>query len=279
MKLRRMGLRCLTALAVAMILCIPAACGAMLGNKSFVLDFTRPEEARQKATWTDSRAFSLSSEGLGFSGAENTRRDLTVETTELVAIGWSWRPVTGVTITAKIEPPGEFQFGDRSVTYPHGSIFARYSPDGKYWSSWQNLQRQEPKDRANPQQVYRGTLHVPRKEREPYERLLREYSRMDVPWSSDEEAAVRWILVSDPQFFAKSIPFVGYVQFLFETSLHGGQRVKRIHVDMTYGAGGLHAPPRDETVYKTRQGPWRLRAEREESAQTESGDCSQAQPR
>ena len=279
MKLRRTVLRFSIALAFALAFCVSTAHGVMERSKRLVLDFTRLEEARQKATWTDSLHFPLSDQGLGFSGSENTWRHLTVETTEPVAVGWSWRPVSGVTIVAKIEPPGKFQFGDGSVTYPHGSMFARYSPDGKHWSSWQNLERQEPKDRANPEQGYRGTLRVPRKEREPYQRLLREYSRMDVPWASDEEAAVRWMLASDPQFFAKSLPFIGYVQFLFETSLHGGQSVKRIHVDMMYGAGGMHTPPRDKSAYKTRQGPWRLRAEPEPSAQTESGDCSQSQPR
>jgi hypothetical protein len=259
MKLGRTAFASSIALAAALLCCISTACGDMLGSKSFVLDFTKAEEARQKATWAES--FSLAGQGLGFSGPKTTMRDLRVETTEPLGIGWSWRPVTSVRITARIEPPGQFQFGETSITFPSGSVFARYSPLGKHWSSWQYLEIQRPEDRSRPEQVYCGTLCVPRKEREWYERLLREYSRMDVPWPSDEEAAVRWILARDPECFTRSLPFIGYLQFLFETRLHGGRKIQRIHVTMSYGAGGMHTPPRDRSVYETRQGPWRLKAE------------------
>jgi len=120
---------------------------------------------------------------------------------------------------------------------------------------------QTPEPGKTPQQRYAGTLRVPYKEQDAYRSLLREYSRMDVLWASDEEAAVRWILQKDPKFFEKSLPLVGYVQFLFEASLRGGQRIERIRFELTYGAGGMHSPPKDQSVYQTRDGPWRFKVD------------------
>ena len=33
--------------------------------------------------------------------------------------------------------------------------------------------------------------------------VVSEYSSLDVPWKSDEEAAVKWILEREPDFFEK----------------------------------------------------------------------------
>ena len=38
-------------------------------------------------------------------------------------------------------------------------------------------------------------------------KLLSQYSTLDVPWKSDEEATVRWILERNPEFFSKQDPF------------------------------------------------------------------------
>jgi len=239
----------------------PAAYGVMMGNRVFTLDFTKPEEVKNKATWNRADNVFLSKEGLGFNGPDKSSLDFRIESTEPVAVGWSWRPVIAVSITATLEPPGQFKIEGTGTTYPSGQLYARYSPDGKHWSSWHNLPVQGPEPGKKPQQRYAGTLRVPYKEQDAYRRLVEEYSRMDVPWASDEEAAVRWILQKDPKFFEKSLPLVGYVQFLYETSLRGGQRIERIRFELSYGAGGKHSPPKDQGVYKTRDGPWRFKVD------------------
>lgn len=44
---------------------------------------------------------------------------------------------------------------------------------------------------------------------------LREtYSRLDVPWVDDEEAFAKWLLARNPNFFERSLPFIGYLEFL-----------------------------------------------------------------
>ena len=79
---------------------------------------------------------------------------------------------------------------------------------------------------------------------------------------SDEEALVQWILREEPQFFSKSIPFVGYVQFLYEISLPANQRITDFHVSAGFVLSGLHQPPKDENAYKERDNtPWRFKAE------------------
>jgi hypothetical protein len=91
--------------------------------------------------------------------------------------------------------------------------------------------------------------------------LLSEYSRLDVPWKSDEEAAVRWILERRPDFFSTDLPFIGYIEFLFEGSIHGGQRIRTFEASVSYGMSGLHSPPKDRNAYKDRDSsPWRFRA-------------------
>ncbi len=235
--------------------------GFMDAEKEFVLDFGKPEQVKMNATWNDADKFDITEEGFGWDGRRNASRDLAIQSTELVGVGWSWRPVHAVRITAKIEPPGEFKFRESSVTYPCGQIYARYSPDGKHWSSWTHLQMQEPKDKKKPTQAYTGSLRVPYKEQATYRKRIREYSRRNVPWASDEEAAVAWILKHEPAFFENNLSFVGYVQVLFETSLPGGQRIKRIHMNLSYSAGGVHSPPKDEEVRRSHKGPWRFKAE------------------
>jgi hypothetical protein len=236
------------------------AAASMFEVKESVLDFSKPEEAKAKATWTTPDVFSYGAQGMTLPGDARTSRDLTIETTQPIAVGWQWRPVRGVFIMATIEPPEAFLVRPGSDVYPAGQFYARYSPDAKHWSSWQNLEMR-PKDREHPTQVYHGELRVPYKEQAAYNKLICKYARLDVPWQSDEEAALKWILKTNPAFLEKNLPFVGYVQFLFETQLHGGQNLHRIVVRLTYSAGGMHQPPKDESIWRNAGGPWRFRAE------------------
>jgi hypothetical protein len=81
-----------------------------------------------------------------------------------------------------------------------------------------------------------------------------------VPWKSDEEAAVKWILQRDPKFFEKSLPFIGYLQFRLENPPAGAERVE---IELRYGGGGIFTLPRDQGTdpMKNRNGPWRFKAD------------------
>ena len=103
---------------------------------------------------------------------------------------------------------------------------------------------------------------LPQRERRQYGEYLAEYSKLDVPWKSDEEAAVAWILKRTPDFFDRSLPFIGYVEFLFEFPFQGGQRLTRLQATAACGMSGLHYPPKDENAFKDRQNlPWRFKGE------------------
>jgi hypothetical protein len=139
-----------------------------------------------------------------------------------------------------------------------GRAYVRYGPDTQHWSSWQALTRLEPAS-GELNDRFKGTVAVLEKDQEPYSVLVGEYSRRDVPWPSDEDAAVRWIVARDPEFFSRNIPFMGYVQVLLETTLHGGQRIARLTTHASWGVSGLRTLPRDGRSSDGSGGPWRYR--------------------
>jgi hypothetical protein len=231
--------------------------------KQINIDFTSPRDAETKATWSEPDQIMVSRDGLGWDGDAAVLRDGWIQTKPL-ALGFSWRPAFGMSVRVAIQPPPhEFALNNGQKTTPYaGDVYVRYSPDLKHWSSWQSLQRAEPQsieEKKKPGRHYSGTVSVPYRERTEYGKLIADYSRLDVPWKSDEEAAVKWILDRDPEFFSKRIPFIGYVEFLFEAGFYGGQRIQSFKAEIGYGIGGEALLPRDDAVSKNRDVPWRYK--------------------
>jgi hypothetical protein len=259
-------------LSLMMVLSAASVCqGSIDLFKTFDVDFTNAKDARAKATWSPAEKLSITKEGLGWDGEGAASYDGWIET-QPVAVGLSWRPAQAVHVrVAIVPPPAEvvLNSGQKHTSYA-GDVFVRYSPDMKHWSSWQVLQHDAARsvtEKKTPGRYYTGTVHVPQREREEYQVLLSEYSKLDVPWKSDEEAAVRWILRRKPDFFARHLPFVGYVEFLFEGSICGGQRIRSFHAELGCGMGGIHYPPRDKAAYEGRDSsPWRFKADEKHEA-------------
>jgi hypothetical protein len=228
------------------------------GMQQLKLDFTKADVAKQ-VSWTKSANLKLGPKGLVHDAGAGEMVDLTLQTTEPFATGMSWRPAHSVSVGAAITPvasPIKLPNGQTHTPYA-GRMFARYSPDAKHWSSW-HVMSQAPE--AGGGYRYRGELAVTNQDAAAYGELVAKYATLDVPWRSDEDAAVRWIVASQPDFFAKHLPFVGYVQFLYEGSLYGGQRIERIDFDVAYGIGGAHYPPKNPKDRDKHTGPWRYRA-------------------
>jgi hypothetical protein len=204
--------------------------------------------------------------------------DIWIETTDPIAVGWSWRPVYSMHITAERFPSSEFIFGENSVSYPSGELYVRYSPDSVHWSTWQSIDMQAPKDNTSPRQVYNGEIRVPNRERAEYTTLTLEYSKKDVPWKSDEEAAVKWILETEPDLFERHLPFIGYVQCLYEVSLRGDESIQKLDINLNYGAGGACSLPKDEKIYENHQGPWRFKANTEDPKSQSNDEPVTKQP-
>ena len=193
---------------------------------ALVVDFTNSSVAITNASWSEN--FSITTKGFGWDGKTNEIRDFWIESVP-VAMGNSWRPPQSVNIATEVSPQ-----------FPTNSHFAvRYSPDQKHWSSWQTMEK------------LRGLIEVPQSESAEYGKLLQEYSGMDVPWKSDEEAALKWILQQQSDFLEKHLPFVGYIQFRIEGSLPGGQRINKIIMRYSWAVSGLSSVP------KNQEGKWK----------------------
>lgn len=238
--------------------------GSILAHKELKVDFADSNDAETKAYWYPSEKLSITPQGLGWDGDFTTSRDGWIQTRP-ISLGYSWRTTSVISVRAAIHPPLSQVIlkGKMKYTYNLGNIYVRYSPDLKNWSTWLVLQHAEPEshtEKKTPGDYYSSTIRVPYRESREYGELLWEYSKLDVPWKSDEEAAVRWILARQPDFFARFLPFIGYVEFLFEGGFRGGQRLESLKIDISYGMSGAHHAPKDKAVYKN-HGPWKFKAE------------------
>lgn len=157
-------------------------------------------------------------------------------------------------------PPKPVTLNNGKTSMPWlGKLFARFSPDCKHWSSWQVLRG----DSTNAAvRAFTGELSIPEREREAYSALLTEYAKLDVPWKGDEEGAITWMIEHTPDFFERCIPFIGYVEFLYEVPFYGGQRISRFEAEIGWSISGLHHSPKDPAVLRDRaKTPWRFKAQ------------------
>jgi hypothetical protein len=241
-----------------------SAMATILDIKSLEIDFTNPADVAAKASWS-SDALDISPKGLGWDGESNVSKAGWFQTLPY-ALGVSWRPTRSFNVTITLKPaPTEIVLPNGQKTTPSpGSLYVRYSPDQEHWSTWQALPMT--KHEGDPQKKdsgisFSGEISVPEVERAPYEKLLAEYARMDVPWKSDEQAAVAWILEKQPDFFARHLPFIGYIEFRHERWFSGVQRIASFSAQIVYGLGGMSSAPKDEKALKDRMmKPWSFKA-------------------
>jgi len=207
--------------------------GGILSTDFQTLDFTKVSNEDPRITFEPADKLTLNKDGLGWDGDTQGSYDGSF-TTAPIPTGTAWRPTTWVTLTATIRPASQvFQKG-----MWRGALFVRYSPDKKHWSSWQVLPvGAEPKPVDNGVQ-FTGMIQVPRLARSSYDALFQEYQKQDVPWTCDEEAAVKWILKKQPDFFSHCLPFIGYLQFHFEGPFRGGQRITGFDYRTSWGISG-----------------------------------------
>ncbi|TNE28595.1 MAG: hypothetical protein EP349_07715 [Alphaproteobacteria bacterium] len=247
-------------LPIALLL-IPAqmAFASIMDFKQIKINLTDTKESEAQASWSEN--LNITDKGLGHDSENGTTVEGWIET-KPIAVGYSWRVPYAIRVNVTVIPgPQEIKLANGQGYTPHiGAAYIRYSPDKKNWSSWQALiPGTVPTERA-----FMGLVQVPAAVRNDYNDLLMDYARRDdVPWKSDEEAAVKWILEKDPTYFKQKQPFIGYISFLFEAPFVTGHRLLSFSADISYGMSGLHAPPsQDIPAYEARQTmPWRFKAE------------------
>jgi hypothetical protein len=236
---------------------------SILGMHQLKIDFAKPDDAKANATWSEPDKIDVGAGGLGWDGPGDTSRDGWIKTRP-VATGTSWRPARGANVRVTMRPvPGVVTLANGQTFQPSpGSLYVRYSADATHWSDWQALRCENPNPAGDAKGYqFSGVASVPHEQSADYDALVQEYTKLDVPWKSDEEAACRWIAGQrDPNFFREHKPFVGYVQFLYETSFRGGQRISSFDADIAFGVGGIHMPAKDPEASKDRDGPWRFKA-------------------
>lgn len=250
---------CLTLVSLA-FLAEPVQ-GSIVSFNRLLIDFTKQKEAVTKATWSRPEKLVITAQGLGWDGPAAESIGGWIHTKPL-GVGLSWRAASSVSLNVTIEPtlkPITLSNG-QTYTPSSGTVYARFSPDAKHWSTWQVLSSMHPAPKDSTGRLFTGTLSVPMRERTEYLELFEAYSQLDVPWTADEEALVKWVLARDAKFFERSLPFIGYVEFLFEATFHGGQRVVVLKADVGYGMSGLHSRAKDPNAALNRDIPWRFKA-------------------
>jgi len=242
--------------------CMDLSHAAMGLTTHLTIDFTNSTDAQEKATWSPADRVGITANGLGWN-VRHTDSVIPWVETKPVALGLSWRSTSCADVTVKVHlvPMGM----DKEMLRPEvGDVFIRYSPDTKNWSSWQALRQQEKDNKTSDNYlgiVFKGEVAVPQRERMEYGHLLSEYSTLDVPWNCDQEAAVKWILAKDPDFFKTHLPFVGYVEFLFEFPFYDEGRLTKFEAEMGMLLPGTYVSPKDPNAMKDRDVPWRYKAD------------------
>lgn len=245
--------------AVALALCLAAlsALAAIGSVTQLKIDFTNPHDAESKAVWSDTNQFNITANGFGRDGEAASNRAGWIQT-KPIGVGLVWRPTAGVGLRVRIDPPPRpIKLNSGQIYTPYfGRVFARYSPDAKHWSSWHELRQ----DGTNQPSIHTGSMAVPRRDQERLQTFRQEYSKLDVPWPDNAEAFVEWLLKREPDFFAGTLPFIGYVEFLVEGNFYGGQRIQRLEADIFWNVSGMHQPPKDKTIKMDMDAPWRYKA-------------------
>ncbi len=206
-----------------------AAHAQIFSSDSSKIQFA-PNKVPSGVTWSSS--VSLTDGGLL---SEKLPPDRSAEVwvqSQPIPAGMSWRPPTSATIRLDVEA------GAQEFTYL-GAYF-RYSCDRVHWSTWYDLpSSKDQKDVAG--RAFEGRLSLPRMVNEAYETKMREWWKTNPAWSSDEHELCVWIAKSDPDFFAREFPFIGYVQVRIEGESRG-VRLRSLTVKVSSGVSGLTAP-------------------------------------
>ncbi len=228
-----------------------------IGTTRLTVDFTKPHEAARQARWDDMDIIRCGAKGLGWGETKdaNTSRESTLFTTEPMGIGSSWRPTRNADIRVKLTWTGAQ--AEKAI----GHLYVRYGCDGEHWSQWRDVPAVRT-DKPLATKEYRTHIRVPRATRLRYDAWLRKYAETDVPWKSDEEAAVTALMErSYGDYFEHYRPFVGYLQFMYETEFRGGTHLESLQAGVTWVLPGAHYPPEDKQARQGRDGPWRWKTD------------------
>lgn len=220
-------------------------------------------------------------ESLSWAIDKNDHFSHSVQTTQPYSIGRAWNPIYRVGIGVAVWPRKEFTYMGNSTTLVMGKFYVRYSADAQHWSTWIPLSsrpskepptsrsvrdrrgkdsRLSPTDTSTKEYRLHVQLRVPGVDRKEYLEYQNRFTELNLTWRGNEEAGVYWILEQDPHFFEKHIPFLGHLQFLYETDAEGAEEIERIEIHVITQYPGYILIPTDKKIQAKYKGPWRYTA-------------------
>jgi hypothetical protein len=136
----------------------------VFGNDKLDINFSQPQDASQKADWCmPGHPSSQPAEDAEHPYPAWLRGPVWIHTKPL-AIGDRHRAPTGVSVHVEMQPPAsEHTFRGTTIPPDSGTLYIRYSPDGRHWSSWQTLQAGDdhPESTGATGRLFSGRVSVP----------------------------------------------------------------------------------------------------------------------
>jgi len=224
-------------LAGLLLIATPAALAGILAMEHAQIIFAGGK-APENVTW--SKNLILTADGLEAPMPEpKVSREVWVQT-DKIPVGLAWRPPPGARVRLSLHG---------QVPKPP-AVFVRYGCDGVHWSTWYQLAPTTDtfgEDEKNAAATFTCDIRLPAAAAERYRELEKQWqTTADPAWASDEDELCRWIAKTEPAFFEKEFPFLGYVQFRLEdSSLGDALTLEKLTASMSWGVGGMHMPPKD----------------------------------
>ena len=211
-----------------------------------------PDKIQKNVTWSDN--LSLKETGLETNQLPNNQvQDIWLQT-HAFPIGLSWRPPNGANFMVSFDG----SINEIDATYKlEPQIFIRYSCDKVNWSTWYNFSDTNRKTNEGLK-IFEGKILLPSSASERYFKLMQEWWKTDPIWSSDETEFCEWLVKKEPDFFAKEMPFIGYVQVRVEKmSVNSSQNLKSMTIGYVWSVGGMASIPNDKSkVRKNTENRW-----------------------
>lgn len=152
-----------------------------------------------------------------------------------IPIGFPWAIPNDVHVYVTVNSQHVVVDGSESKTDRMTPYF-RYSIDRRHWSSWMQLPANTTRHRERGDFFYR--LRIPEVARGRWPSLWSRWEATDR--SRDLSRFFRWVEMTSPGYFAREIPFVGYVQILTEWPGYWLSELSltQIRVFLAWGLGG-----------------------------------------
>ncbi|MEP6900413.1 MAG: hypothetical protein ABJA66_01610 [Actinomycetota bacterium] len=241
----------LCGLAILFCVCVCEIQAEILEAGEEKIDFS-PGKIQKNVTWSDS--FSLQETGLETKQLpKNQVRDVWLQTHSF-PIGLSWRPPNSANFTVSLD--GSIDEVDSTYRL-EPQIFIRYSCDKVNWSTWYIFSKSDKKTDKGLN-IYENKIWLPTSVSEKYQNLMRDWWKTNPLWSSDENEFCEWLVKKEPDFFAKELPFIGYVQLRMEKmAVNPSQNLKSLTIRYFWSVGGLASIPKDKSkVRKNTEDKW-----------------------